>query len=84
MKSPTLHKKLLSSLQKPTRKQTKLKGATFNIVAADDITVNGDVKYHKNDIVTSFTTDENGVAISPNSISVHTNLLKQLLLTDTY
>lgn len=59
--------------QKATIKLTKtdketnkaLKGATFNIVAADDITVNGDVKYHKNDIVTSFTTDENGVAISP-------------------
>lgn len=59
--------------QKATIKLTKtdketnkaLNGATFNIVAADDITVNGDVKYHKNDIVTSFITDENGVAISP-------------------
>lgn len=59
--------------QKATIKLTKfdketnmpLANAVFNVIAAEEISVNGSVKHNANDIVCEITTNEDGIAISP-------------------
>lgn len=49
----------------PVYKNCNLPGATFDVIAAEDITTpDGVVRAHKGDVVDTITTDENGVAKS--------------------
>lgn len=49
----------------PIYKTVNLPGSVWEIRALEDVVVNGDIKYHKDELVQKLTTTENGVTSSP-------------------